>query len=337
MNRSKLQQILEVLDPKRGTSVDFSQFDQDIAQFKSALTEKIQARTIDDVYNQLEKFKKKLDFKSMLEAIDNLETTLDQKIKRVTGLVDGEVRTLKKLLTQTETVSSDRIASVASSIDVLNQELSNLNTQKNTELAELRMKIGKLDEFSVQTEKTFEEIKKSLESGDKEVKGFTTALEKIRQEFNHRLSGIGGGQANRQILIGGVDPLTRYTDINWKAGSNVTITYANNDTTKKVDITIAATGGGGGTIRSINSISGNTTAGSTAGTDYVYLCSGTLILTLPTAVANTNQYTVKNVGTGVVTINTTSSQTIDGALTQVMPVQFTSIDAISDTANWNIT
>ena len=66
--------------------------------------------------------------------------------------------------------------------------------------------------------------------------------------------------------------------------------------------------------------------------------NGTLTLTMPDATAgNTNLYTVKNVGSGVVTINTTSAQTIDGSSTIVMPVQFTSVDLISDTANWVIT
>jgi hypothetical protein len=143
---------------------------------------------------------------------------------------------------------------------------------------------------------------------------------------------------NRQILIGGVDPLTRYTDINLKSGSNVTITYVNNNTTKKVDVTISSTGGGGGgTVRSINNVSVDTAAGSTSGTDYVYLCSGTMTLTLPDATTNTNLYTVKNVGTGMIIINTTSSQTIDGGLTALLRVQYTSVDLISDTANWNVT
>lgn len=127
----------------------------------------------------------------------------------------------------------------------------------------------------------------------------------------------GGGNANRNIAIGGNGSvLSRYTDINLKPGSNVTITYANNNTTKYTDVTIAATGGGG-TTRSINNISTSQTAGDTAGTDYVYLCTGTLTLTLPTAVGNENLYTVKNVGTGVVTIDTTGGETIDGNLTWI--------------------
>jgi hypothetical protein len=78
------------------------------------------------------------------------------------------------------------------------------------------------------------------------------------------------------------------------------------------------------------------TLASAPSTDYVYLASGTITLTLPTAVASSGDYTIKNVGTGVVTVNTTSSQTIDGGLTAVIGRQYDSIDLVSDNANWNI-
>lgn len=89
-----------------------------------------------------------------------------------------------------------------------------------------------------------------------------------------------------------------------------------------------------GISRSINSVSSGGTLGSVANTDYVYLASGTNTQTLPTAVGNTNRYTVKNSGTGVITIATTSSQTIDGALTLTLATPNMSVDLISDNANW---
>jgi len=92
----------------------------------------------------------------------------------------------------------------------------------------------------------------------------------------------------------------------------------------------------GGSIKSINSVSTNTSAGSAASTDYIYLASGTINITLPTAVGNNNYYTIKNVGTGTITIDTTSSQTIDGSLTAPIKVQYLSLTLISDGANWNI-
>ena len=92
-----------------------------------------------------------------------------------------------------------------------------------------------------------------------------------------------------------------------------------------------------GITRSINNISTTTSAGSAANTDYVYnVTSGTFTLTMPTAVGNTNRYTIKQSGTGVLTIATTSSQTIDGQSTDTIDAQYQSIDLISDGSNWII-
>lgn len=95
--------------------------------------------------------------------------------------------------------------------------------------------------------------------------------------------------------------------------------------------------GAGGITRSVNTISTATGAGSTAATDYVYFVSGTTTLTLPTAVGNTNQYTVKRTdATLVTTIATTSAQTIDGASTFTLSTQYESVSLISNGSNWLI-
>lgn len=88
--------------------------------------------------------------------------------------------------------------------------------------------------------------------------------------------------------------------------------------------------------RSVNSVSTNGTNGSAASTDYVYLCSSTITRTMPTAVGNTNRYTIKNVGAGVITVATTGGQTIDGAATATLSTTYESIDLVSDGSNWNI-
>lgn len=93
---------------------------------------------------------------------------------------------------------------------------------------------------------------------------------------------------------------------------------------------------GGGLAPSVNNISSNTAAGSTSGTYYIYFCTGTITVTLPTAIGNANLYTIKNVGTGMVTIATTSSQTIDGVVGATLPNQYQSVDLISNNSNWDI-
>ena len=67
--------------------------------------------------------------------------------------------------------------------------------------------------------------------------------------------------------------------------------------------------------------------------------SGAITVTLPDATNttfNTNIYAVKKVDTSsnIVTINTTSSQTIDGGLTALLLVPFVSVNLVSNGSNW---
>lgn len=98
--------------------------------------------------------------------------------------------------------------------------------------------------------------------------------------------------------------------------------------------TWAIPAGGSGITRSIVSTSGNVTAGTTASTDYVYIISGAHTVTLPTAVGNTNKYTLKNAHSSPVTLAFTSGQTADGAGITLGVNE--SVDLISDNTNWRI-
>ena len=69
--------------------------------------------------------------------------------------------------------------------------------------------------------------------------------------------------------------------------------------------------------------------------ELVNITSGTFTVTLPTAVGFTVFYIVKNSGTGVITLATTSSQTIDGAASGTITLaQYDSRVLRSDGANW---
>jgi hypothetical protein len=63
------------------------------------------------------------------------------------------------------------------------------------------------------------------------------------------------------------------------------------------------------------------------------LASGTITVTLPAAASAVGRYTVKNVGTGTVTV-APAAGTIDGAANFTMVVQYSSVDFISDGTNW---
>ena len=95
--------------------------------------------------------------------------------------------------------------------------------------------------------------------------------------------------------------------------------------------TVSGGGGGGEVVTSVNT---NTSMSSPT---TFYLASGTITLTLPTAVGNSGlKFQVKNVGTGEITIDTTSSQTIDSNINMILTEQNSVIGLISDGSNWSI-
>ena len=73
-------------------------------------------------------------------------------------------------------------------------------------------------------------------------------------------------------------------------------------------------------------------------TDNLVIVSGTFTITLPTAVGVTGKpYTVKKTDSGTTTtIATTASQTIDGATTRTILVQYESVTMVSDGSNWHV-
>lgn len=121
-------------------------------------------------------------------------------------------------------------------------------------------------------------------------------------------------------------------------GTNVTLTGTlTNRLVGTGDVTISATGGGGGGIsRAVITTSGNYGLGSASSTDYVYLVSGNHTGTLPAASGAQNRYTVKNNHTTNVTVQRGGSDTIDGA-TSISIAPQASVDLINNgSTSWNV-
>ena len=87
-------------------------------------------------------------------------------------------------------------------------------------------------------------------------------------------------------------------------------------------------GGGGMTYSAIS-------ANTTAQVNYHYSCTGTITVTLPTASGTSGgeQIDVKNMGTGTITINRGGSDTIDGATSYTMTVQYEAVSFRSNGSN----
>jgi len=92
---------------------------------------------------------------------------------------------------------------------------------------------------------------------------------------------------------------------------------------------------GSGITRSVNVTAANYTLGSAALTDYIYLVAGLHTGTLPTAVGNSNIYTVKNNHSVNVTLGTTAAQLVEGAANLSISPE-SSVDVISDGNSWRV-
>jgi hypothetical protein len=93
----------------------------------------------------------------------------------------------------------------------------------------------------------------------------------------------------------------------------------------------------GGSFSFLNFVnqSGNINAGSNANTQYYYSFSASGQLTLPTAIANTCIYTVKNASVVNITVVFTGGQNADGTTTiTIIPQQ--SLTFISNNTNYDI-
>jgi len=81
-------------------------------------------------------------------------------------------------------------------------------------------------------------------------------------------------------------------------------------------------------------LSSITAATTLSADDEVVLCNGTFTVTLPPAASSEGKiYYIKNIGSGTITIDGDSSETIDNATTKVL-YQYESKQVVSDGSEW---
>ncbi len=101
-------------------------------------------------------------------------------------------------------------------------------------------------------------------------------------------------------------------------------------------ITSWGSAGGSGIVRAVSVITANITAAASATTDYVYFANAGIKITLPTAVGNSNLYTVKNTSASSILVVTSAGETIDGSASALLPTTNQSLDIISNGSIWGV-
>lgn len=96
---------------------------------------------------------------------------------------------------------------------------------------------------------------------------------------------------------------------------------------------IETLGGGSGITRTVVTTSGSLTLGATASVDYTYYVAGAHTLSMPSP--NTNRYTVKNLHSAAITIDTAGAETIEGAASLSLQPN-DSVDIMSNGTDWYV-
>ena len=139
---------------------------------------------------------------------------------------------------------------------------------------------------------------------------------------------IGTRDAQSTILVSNSLERVRIT-----SGGNVLVSTTTDNGTDKLQVSGSIQGTGFD-----QAYIARTTAYTATDTDYLIDCtSGTFTVTLPASSGRTGRILIiKNSGAGTITVDGNASETIDGATTYAISVQYGTIQIMSDGTNWKI-
>lgn len=186
-------------------------------------------------------------FTPLTSEFEILKREVYTQDKKWTEFIKNKELELNKLITQSREIRQDK--SIENQISQLKDEIVSLSKEREAQAVVLRSEIRNVEERIKGLISAFE---REVESKIKETKDNAALKSEIEKEFEKiriRLEEaiVGtfarpGGNMNRRIRVDGTNALSKYTDINFVAGSNITLSVADDNTDKDVDVTITAAG-----------------------------------------------------------------------------------------------
>lgn len=238
---SNIKKLLKYLTPDP-MSADFSEFDKQVSVLKEQLREKVTIKTLDEVTQELKRFKKSLNMKPLVDSIDKLKSSLD---KRGQELFDEiEKRTLELSM-----ADKARVESLKVEILELQVQLSSLEEVRKKDLEAIYASIPNLSQFEDMVNEMILEVSSRLDTlEDEEREDWQKKIDELRKELINRLSNIGGGAQNQQVNVNSSVMSLRYADINFVNSGGVTWSASDDSVNKRVNIvaSVIASGSGGG-------------------------------------------------------------------------------------------
>lgn len=245
MKKNKLQRILNKLTPiDAGVSDTFKLVDEEISKLSERLKETITTKTLEDVNKEFKNLQNLIT--PLVSAVDNLkEKALDSE-KSLQKQIEDRITTLQNQLSSVSREADQNDSELNAEIETLKVNLKSLSSKEDfNQLREYLL--NKQKEFNTSIDELSSRIKEpDFTSVETDIESLNERLDKFRNELTNRINSIGGGSQNQKITVEGTVMSTKYADFNLKAGSNITLSKSDDNTNRRVDITITASGGGGG-------------------------------------------------------------------------------------------
>lgn len=221
---------------------NFDSLEKEMAQLTAKMKETVIAKTLEEVNVQFKKLQKIVD--PIVTAFESFKDDLrsrDQKINQ-------EIKAREESVTHLIKDSKDQVVKEREGyeniVEVLRDEISELRDKSKDVMGV----IDRVEEFDEQIIKIKAQlnVKPEIKEDNREWENLIKELEKKFEDFKiDLLSRVqhGGGNANRQIRVEGVDVLTKYTDINF-VGTTSSVTSSVDNTNKRININIPSGSGG---------------------------------------------------------------------------------------------
>lgn len=244
--QEKLKKLLDQLNTLEKGSSGVSQMDKEADSLASdlieeeiaAISQKIRGnptiQAIQRLRDEVTKLKEGVDLKPITDSIKELSKEMQDSEKSL--LVEFEKR-IKAIPVMPDL--TDKIEDIKKEFEFQIKELS--NDTFRLDLEAIRVQLQDIVSGNIETTKSIED---NVEAKSKEIQ---KEIQKVRSDFNTRLSNIGGGSQPIQVNVNSSVASTRYADINFLQGNGIGWKVSQDDVHKRVDIQasiIAATGGG---------------------------------------------------------------------------------------------
>lgn len=261
MRKDRLKRLLDKLDnADEKADLSIQKMESEVSSFSKKIKQEVVVNALEKVNFEINKFRKSLDISpikdlvneigniqgEMREGIDNELVNLFEDINSLDIKINS-LDTRTKITDGTVNGISDDLESISNKLEKLSQNISKVEIDQKSSIREGESLIGGVEKrldrdikaVSTEDKEKRKILEDKIDDLKKEIDRLNLLIPKLKSEFVTH----GGGNMSRQIRIDGTNYLTRYNDINFISGSGVTISASTNDTTKRTDITITASGG----------------------------------------------------------------------------------------------